>query len=249
MLGAAVSCAFVLGGAAGCQVLRLIEFRNPFAKSTPPISYEDYSAEEHYDFGVAYGSEDRLAWAIVEFERALRKDTEGRIATKACLALGNVYRRNGDLAASVRSRSDCWNRAEDWYAECLKRDPGQASAAINLADLCAERGHRLDEAAAWCRQAMDADPSLRRYALDALAWARFKQRRHEEAERHVREALSLTPAAERDLMARQYYHLGMILLATERDEEAGAAFEKAAHSAEDPVLKRSISQAAGGLRQ
>ena len=57
----------------------------------------------------------------------------------------------------------------------------------------------------------------------------------------------MAPKQERDLLAQQYYHLGMILAATNRHKEARAALEHARLNARDPVLKERIRRPLGEL--
>ena len=128
----------------------MVEPHWPFVEDKPAISYEDYTAEEHYKCGSVYESEGKLNWAAIEFERALRRDTEGRVLAKACFALGNAYRRKGDLATRRLRPDHYWDQAESWYDRCRKESPVHLGAATNLADLCAERGHRLENAVDLC---------------------------------------------------------------------------------------------------
>lgn len=108
--------------------------------------------------------------------------------------------------------------ATQHYRRALELDPDNVSILGNAAVLAVALG-RLEEAIALLEEVVNRDP-VSAISHANLANAYLLARRHAEAERSMRDALTLSPH-----YVAGHYRLGRILLAQGRVAEAGVAFE------------------------
>jgi predicted Zn-dependent protease len=87
--------------------------------------------------------------------------------------------------------------------------------------MLAERGDRLDEAVALVQQALKADPDNGSY-MDSLGWAYVQQKKYDRAEPLLRRAAAQLPS---NSVVQD--HLGDLLWATGRRQDAVAAWQRA----------------------
>ena len=165
--------------------------------------------------------------ARAAFERGLRH-FEAREAPQALAALREavaldstsaVYRDVLGLVFSQLGRPDL---ALEQFRESVVLDPQLADAHFHLGVALAE-SMEWSEAAAAYRKAL-ALPTLTvpDLAHQNLGLALYHLRRYGEAEQDLRFAISLSPE-----MQAAYYHLGLVLTAQKRLEEARVAFTRA----------------------
>ena len=165
--------------------------------------------------------------ARAAFERGLRH-FEAREAPQALAALREavaldstsaVYRDVLGLVFSQLGRPDL---ALEQFRESVVLDPQLADAHFHLGVALAE-SMEWSEAAVAYRKAL-ALPTLTvpDLAHQNLGLALYHLRRYGEAEQDLRFAISLSPE-----MQAAYYHLGLVLTAQKRLEEARVAFTRA----------------------
>jgi tetratricopeptide (TPR) repeat protein len=100
-------------------------------------------------------------------------------------------------------------------------DPKHATALNYLGYTFADRNMRLPEAEKLVLRALEIRPDDG-YFLDSLAWVHFRKGDYSRAEEELRKALKSVPD---DPVVLE--HLGDVLQAQGRDEEAAVRFEKA----------------------
>jgi tetratricopeptide (TPR) repeat protein len=134
--------------------------------------------------------------------------------------------------------------AERLLGRAIRLNPKNAMALNYLGYMLADRGERLEEALDLVRRALEVDPGNPAY-LDSLAWAQFRQGRHAESEENLRTALRRDDS---DPTIRE--HLGDILMATGRADEAVREYEAAlARGHDDPDRVRAKIERARAGRQ
>jgi tetratricopeptide (TPR) repeat protein len=100
--------------------------------------------------------------------------------------------------------------------------------------MLADRGGKLDEAAALIRRALDQDPHNSAY-LDSLGWAYYKQKRLGDAEPLLRKAAHQAPAN-----SVIQSHLGDLLQALGKREEAVDAWRRALAGDGEDIDRREL---------
>ena len=110
--------------------------------------------------------------------------------------------------------------------------------------MLADRGLKLKDSIAYVERALALDPKNAAY-LDSLGWAQFKMALYGPAEKNLRSAARYERS---DPTIRE--HLGDLLMATGRAEEAMREWETAlAHGHEEPVrIKEKIERARASLK-
>jgi tetratricopeptide (TPR) repeat protein len=136
------------------------------------------------------------------------------------------------LSSQASARGD-FAEAEAHLLRALELDPQDVLAHNNLGYLYAEYGRKTDEAVRLCRYAVergrapagDLDPGGDEPAYrDSLGWAYFRQGRLVAAREELEAALAL-PGGRRDPVI--WEHLGDVLAAAGRPDEAGRAWSQA----------------------
>ncbi len=127
--------------------------------------------------------------------------------------------------------------AAKWYEKAIDQEcPGAMNA---LGYMLAEQGKDLDPAEKLIRKALKIQPG-NAYILDSLAWVLFKKGSPEKALPHVEKAVELKP------IKAHLEHLGDILSALGRKEEAAAAYQKAlAQEPSNKELKHKLDKVRG----
>src|SRR5262249_43596682 len=112
-------------------------------------------------------------------------------------------------------------QAERVLARAVEINPKNAMALNYLGYMLADSGRRLDDSVSYVERALALEPDNPAY-LDSLGWALFKQARYAAAEEKLRAALRYDGS---DPAIRE--HLGDLLIATGRAEEAVQAWQAA----------------------
>jgi tetratricopeptide (TPR) repeat protein len=171
----------------------------------------------------------RLDVAADAFEHALKLNpSEARIAQ----ALGAVYLELERYADAARVYRDALARKE-------LAPPAERATRIQLASALRRAG-KHDDATDELRGVLRAEPRSAA-ALAGLGLVYEAKGRHELAELVLRRALEVQPAG--PVAAATWNDLGLVLLSLRRDQEAFAAFDKAA--ALDPQLAEARQNRAG----
>ncbi len=119
--------------------------------------------------------------------------------------------------------------AERLLAKAIRLNPKNAMALNYLGYMLADRGLKLKDSIEYVERALVLDPKNPAY-LDSLGWAQFKLAQYEPAEKSLRGALRYDPS---DPTIRE--HLGDLLMATGRRQEAVQEWERAlARGHEEP---------------
>lgn len=165
--------------------------------------------------------------ARAAFERGLRH-FEAREAPQALAALREavaldatsaVYRDVLGLVFSQLGRPDL---ALEHFRESVALDPQLADAHFHLGVSLAESMEWSEAVVAYRRALALPTLTVPDLAHQNLGLALYHLRRYGEAEQDLRFAISLSPE-----MQAAYYHLGLVLTAQKRLEEARAAFTRA----------------------
>jgi Tfp pilus assembly protein PilF len=194
-------------------------------------------------------AEVQLLQARAAFERGV-KHFEAREANHALAALREavaldptsaLYRDTLGLVFSQLRRPDL---ALEQFQEAVTLDPQSADAQFHLGVALAE-SMRWAEAVAAYRNAL-ALPTLTvpDLAHQNLGLAFYHLRQYADAERELRFAISLSPE-----MQAGYYHLGLVLAAQRRLDEARLAFTRAKALGPDTPFGEAAALRLNGLGQ
>lgn len=159
-------------------------------------------------------------------------EAEGRFAREVATAFqrGVVFERNKRYAD-----------AEQAFKEALARQPDHGPTLNYLGYMLADRGERLDEAAAFVERALKTDPYNPSY-LDSLGWTYFKQGDLARARTNIERAARALP---RNSVVHD--HLGDVLIKLGERDGAVAAWEQAlagdGESIDREVIARKIADA------
>ena len=146
-----------------------------------------------------------------ESESILREGTERfPLDDKLLFARGAALERLGRLG-----------EAEQHLLHAIGLNPGNAMALNYLGYMLADRGMKLHASVGYVERALKLDPENPAY-LDSFGWALFKLARYAAAEDSLRAAVSYD---RHDPTIRE--HLGDLLMATGRPEEAVVEWEEA----------------------
>jgi tetratricopeptide (TPR) repeat protein len=133
---------------------------------------------------------------------------------------GAVMERQGRLGEAERSLS-----------KAIRINPKNAMALNYLGYMLADRGLKLKESVGYVERAVGLDPKNPSY-LDSLGWAQFKLSLYEPAEKNLRDALHYDRTDPTILE-----HLGDLLMATGRAEEALKTWESALEHGHEEAAK------------
>ena len=137
---------FLCLATASCALPRIIVLHDPL---TP---------EEHINLGLAYEKKGETEQAVGEYKKAAKD------LPTAYLYLGNIYYGKGE-----------YGRAEEYYREAIRKDPGLADAYNNLSWLLYTCGRNLEESETLARKATELAPSNEIYQ-DTLAKVQEKMK-------------------------------------------------------------------------
>jgi tetratricopeptide (TPR) repeat protein len=186
------------------------------------------------------GETDQAAAALRALLRGDASDRDMHISLAQVLERGKRYDAAAEqlhlaekLAASPAENEAAWfllgaiydrqkkhELAEEQFKRVLELNPHNAQALNYYGYMLAERGQRLDEAAALIQRALDEDPNSGAY-LDSLGWTRFQQGEYTEAERLLRRAVE---RASQDPTIRE--HLGDLYAKTGRPDLAAKEYDR-----------------------
>jgi Tfp pilus assembly protein PilF len=130
-------------------------------------------------------------------------------------AAGRTLEHEGNAAA-----------AADAYREALLKDPARADACWRLAVLCDRQG-KFNESQGWYLKALAGLPGNADLFCD-IGYSFYLQKRWEEADMNLRQAVALAPDH-----ARALNNLGLVMAHAGRPEKALAAFHEAGCSEAD----------------
>ncbi|HEX9428543.1 MAG TPA: tetratricopeptide repeat protein [Candidatus Polarisedimenticolia bacterium] len=135
-------------------------------------------------------------------------------------------------------------QAERLLIKAIRLNPKNAMALNYLGYMLADRGDKLNDSIAYVQRALALDPKNPAY-LDSLGWAQFKLALYEPAEKNLRDALRYDQDDPAILE-----HLGDLLLATGRPEEAVRQWESAlSHGSEETArVQDKIRKARGSVQ-
>jgi tetratricopeptide (TPR) repeat protein len=159
-----------------------------------------------------YRRQNRLAEAQKSFEQA---DSAGVLHPGARLLLGRLYLSQGQL-----------DKAQATLEKVVVEAPDLASARNDLAFVLAERGEQLPRALELARsaeQALPGNPAV----VDTVGYVQFKSGQLEAALGELNRAIALAEARPEGVAPAYPYHLGLVLQALGRKDEAAAAFRRA----------------------
>jgi tetratricopeptide (TPR) repeat protein len=159
-----------------------------------------------------YQRQGRLAEAQRSFEQA---ENAGVLHSGARLLLGRLYLSQGELA-----------KAQQAFEKVVAEQPELVSARNDLAFVLAERGEQLDRALELARgvqQALGENPA----AIDTLGYVYYRAGQLEPALAELQRAVALAEARPEQQSPVYAYHLGLVLQALGRKDEAAVAFQRA----------------------
>jgi tetratricopeptide (TPR) repeat protein len=158
-----------------------------------------------------YQRQGKLAEAQRSFEEA---EKAGVLHSGARLLLGRLYLSQGELA-----------KAQQAFEKVVAEQPDLASARNDLAFVLAERGEQLERALELARsaqQALGENPA----AIDTLGYVYYRSGQLEPALAELERAVALAEARPGERSPVYTYHLGLVLQALGRNDEAAVAFQR-----------------------
>jgi tetratricopeptide (TPR) repeat protein len=152
--------------------------------------------------------------AIAACRRILAAPSEEMVATAACSTLAEALRSEGKWGEATRIVEEFMQKYDSPAAKTI----GFYELACNLAD---EDGD-LVQALEYASRSLEAAPDeLKPFALAALGWVYYKRKEYESAIDFLKRSCESLAAPS------TLHRLGMAFLASERTEEARAAFRRA----------------------
>lgn len=116
--------------------------------------------------------------------------------------------------------------AEDAFRRVLELDPESADGRNALAFILAQTGDSLDVAERLAGEALELDPSLAAYWNDTLGWVRFRAGALDGALAALLRSEGQIPRDDFAMRSENQYHLGAVLAAMHRSDEARARFRQ-----------------------
>lgn len=185
------------------------------------------------------------------FERG-RRFADAEQAIRAAEKLARTPSENEGvwfLLGAVYERQKKFDLAEEQFKRVLDLNPRNAPALNYYGYMLADRGIRLDDAAALIRRALEQDPHSGAY-LDSLGWAFFRQNNFEEAEKYLRRAAERSgqDPTIREHLGDLYFRIGRIQLAAAEWERALAEWRRALPTERDADRVAEIEKKFAGLK-
>ncbi|MGH2570005.1 MAG: tetratricopeptide repeat protein, partial [bacterium] len=119
------------------------------------------------------------------------------------------------------------------FRKILALEPQNADSRNALAFIFAVTGDSLDRAETLAEEALKLAPGLSAYWYDTLGWVRFRRGKHEEALEVLRISESSLPPDDSSTRAENLYHIGAVLMALGRNDEAAEYLTKSVRRAKD----------------
>ena len=152
------------------------------------IDFLQIASEDSSDFARVYQAMMLLSWLKIQADRLDEAEIQildiiegGFESPQIWAILGFCYWKKGRIQESV----EC-------YGKALKIDSENANAANGLGYVLADSGIDPDEGVRLCRNALKHFPDNSSYE-DSLGWALHKSGKQNEAEMHLKNALSRAP--------------------------------------------------------
>lgn len=164
--------------------------------------------------GVALASMEKFSEAVTKFTSAeliAKQNEPDRLNAQFYFQIGSACERAKDIDQAVK-----------YFRHALELEPDFSEALNYLGYMWAERGENLDEARSMIDRAVKQEPKNAAF-LDSMAWVLYKLKKPAEALPYMKKAIELTK--EPDVTLQD--HLGDILAAMKRFDEARDAWEKA----------------------
>ena len=179
------------------------------ATGTGPVSeVQRLQAQSSYEQGVSALSERQLGVALTSLQQATSLDPS---VASYRNALGIVYLQLGRPEQALKE-----------FQEAAKIDPDYAEAMLNIGVAHAELRQWTEAVAAYQRALRSSRLMTPDTVHQNLGVAFYNLQRLPEAEEQLRYAIRLEPQLE-----AAYYHLGLVLVAQGRNDEAKIAFRRA----------------------
>ncbi len=189
-------------------------------------------------------------------------------------SLGNIYLEKGDLAGAEKmwkkalsimpslyhahyqlgklySRKNKIPLAIKYLKNTVKYKPDFARAYNELAYLYAKKGFKLNKAEKLIKKAIELQDKDKFIFLDTLGWIHYKQKKFELAEQEIKESIRLTKketTVDKDLLAEEQYHLGMVFIKLNKNDEAKKSFSEAISTSTDTKLTAKAKSALARIR-
>ena len=125
------------------------------------------------------------------------------------------------MLGAIYERQKKFDLAEDQFRKSLEVNPNNAAVLNYYGYMLADRGIRLEEAAAMIQRAVTQEPNNGAY-LDSLGWVYFKQNKLAEAEESLRKALARS-SHDPTIIG----HLGDVYMKLGQTERAAEFWERA----------------------
>jgi tetratricopeptide (TPR) repeat protein len=106
------------------------------------------------------------------------------------------------------------------YRRILELQPENADGCNALAFIFAVTGDSLERAEALAEKALELEPTFSAYWYDTLGWVRYRRGNHEGALAALRRSEADLPPDDPSTRAENFYHIGAVLMALGRDDEA-----------------------------
>lgn len=182
----------------------------------------------------------RISEALLRQKRFEEAETILREGTRLHPADDTLFFARGAALERLGKVSE----AEHFLSKAIRLNPKNAAALNYLGYMLADRGLKLRDSIAYVERALALDPKNAAY-LDSLGWAQFKMNLYGPAEQSLRSAVRYEKS---DPTIRE--HLGDLLMATGRAEEAVREWESAlAHGHDEPArIKEKIEHARASLK-
>ena len=143
---------------------------------------------------------------------------------------------------ALLERRKAYQEAEVAFRAALADDPDHAPTLNYLGYMLAERGERLDDAVGLVEHALRLDPENGSY-MDSLGWAYVRQKRYDLAEPLLRRAVAQLPT---NSVVQD--HLGDLLWATGRKQEAVTQWRRALDGDREEIDVKAIEKKIGRAR-
>ncbi len=128
-----------------------------------------------------------------------------------------------------------YEEAGEAFRQILRVDSGSADGRNALAYVFAQTGDSLETAEALVEEALAIAPEMEAYWLDTLGWVRYRAGDYEGALRALLSSAQKLPNDDVSMRAENEYHLGVVLMALNRPNEARQYFERSRGRAKDEI--------------
>lgn len=177
--------------------------------------------------GIALAGMERFTQAINHYTSAeilARVNDPSKLNHIFYFQLGSSHERAGNLPEAVAA-----------LKKSIELSPKYDEAMNYLGYMWADRNENLSEARSLIERALKEEPENPAY-IDSLAWVLYREGHFEEALRQIRSAIAKSPEADAALLD----HMGDILKALKRPEEANGAWRQSLQIHDDPKVREKL---------